>query len=428
MTFFRFLFDCASQGLKGGRLYWGWLAILGLVVLQGLFAYVFQLQHGLQVSAMTDHVPWGVYIANFSFLDGIAASTSLLLIAAFVFDRTYARRVAMLGAGIAVAASFACMLFVFVDLGRPERAWHLAPVLGSLNWPVSMLAWDVLALNGYLMINVLVPMHVLYTQWKGEPLKARNYFIAAIIAIAWAILVQSIIAFLFSANVGRAFWHTALLGPRFLASSFTAGPAAMILAFRWIDRHTTFQVDQRMIRYLALIAAVALQINLFMVFNELFVSLYHQSEHSHSVVYLFFGHEGLNGLVPWISVSMTMQIVACIILMVERLRHSIGWLTAACVLAIVGVWIDKGMGLIVPGFIPDPRGAYVEYLPTMIETRVSLAIWALGLMVFTFLAKASIPVETGKLRRPGVPLPESNPARPSMPDVEPTHIEPAPAE
>lgn len=414
MDFPRFLIACARQGLRGGRLYWGWLAVLGLVVLQGLFAYVDQLRHGLVVSGMNDHVPWGVYIANFSFLDGIAASTSLLLIAAFVFDRAYARRVALLGAGIAVSAAMACMLFVFVDLGRPERAWHLAPGLGSLNWPVSMLAWDVVALNGYLMLNLLIPMVALYTLWKGEKLDPRRYFLPAIFTIAWAILVQSIIAFLFSANVGRAFWHTALLGPRFLASSFTAGPAAMILGFRWIDRYTDFRIDGRMIRFLALLAAVALQVNLFMVFNELFVSLYHRSEHSHSVVYLFFGHEGLRGLVPWISVSMTMQVCACIILMVERLRNDLTWLTAACVLAIVGIWIDKGMGLIVPGFIPDPRGAYVEYLPTLIETRVSVAIWAIGLMLFTFLAKASIPVETGALRRDGAkradePAPEAAP-------------------
>lgn len=417
MSFARFLYDCLRQLTQGHRLYWTWVGVLALVVLQGLFAYVDQLRHGLVTTGMHDHVPWGVYIANFSFLDGIAASTSLLLIAAFVFDRGYAQRVAMLGAGVAVSASFACMLFVFVDLGRPERAWHLVPHLGSLNWPRSMLAWDVVALNGYLVINFVIPMVVLYRTWRGDRIDPKRYWAAAMLAIVWAILVQSIIAFLFSANVGRPFWHTALLGPRFLASSFTAGSCAMILAFRWLDRHTAFQLDARLVRYLALLAAVALQVNLFMVANELFVSLYHPSEHSRSVEYLFFGHEGLHGLVPWIMTSMAMQLLACGILMVDRLRHSIVWLTLACVLAIVGVWIDKGMGLIVPGFIPDARGAYVEYQPTLTETRVSLAIWSIGLLFFTFLAKASIPIETGRLRKPGVPLPDPALARPSIPDA-----------
>ncbi|MBX7197072.1 MAG: polysulfide reductase NrfD [Sandaracinaceae bacterium] len=417
MSFIRFVLDCVRQLLRGDRLYWGWVLVLAVISLQGLLAYVEQYQYGLITTGMHDHVPWGTYIANFGFLDGIAASSSLLLIAAFVFDRSFAKRVAMLGAGVAISASIACMLFVVVDLGRPERAWHLIPHLGSLNWPRSMLSWDVVALNGYLVINILVPTYALYRTWQGRSLTTNQLFPAALLAIAWAILVQSIIAFLFSANVGRPFWHTALLGPRFLASSFTAGSCLMILAFRWIDRHTEFRIDGRLVRYLALLAAVALQINLFMVGNELFVSLYHPSEHSRSVEYLFFGHEGLHGLVPWIYTSMAMQATACVILMIEPARNHIAWLTAACVLAIVGIWIDKGMGLIVPGFIPDARGAYVEYQPTFSEARISLAVWAFGLLIFTGLAKASIPIETGQVRKPGVPLPDPALARVSVPDA-----------
>lgn len=418
MSFVRFLLDCVRQLLEGDRRYWAWVITLSVLALQGLVAYGQQLEHGLVTTGMHDHVPWGTYIANFGFLDGIAASSSLLLIAAFVFDQGYARRVAMLGSGIAISASIACMLFVVVDLGRPDRAWHLVPHLGALNWPRSMLSWDVVALNGYLVLNVLVPTYALYRTWQGRPLSARQLLPAALLAIAWAILVQSIIAFLFSANVGRPFWHTALLGPRFLASSFTAGSSLMILAFRWIDRETAFHIDGRLVRYLALLAAVALQINLFMLGNELFVSLYHPSEHSRSVEYLFFGHEGLHGLVPWILTALTMQVTACVILMIAPLRNHLGWLTVACVLAIVGIWIDKGMGLIVPGFIPDARGAYVEYQPTFSEARVSIAVWAIGLLIFTGLAKASIPIETGRVRKDGTP---------PAPPPEPAHATPAAA-
>jgi len=403
MSFVRFLLDCVKQLLPSNRLYWAWVAVLGLVALQGVFAYAHQLEHGLVTTGMHDHVPWGTYIANFAFLDGIAASSCLLLIAAFVFARDYAQRVAMLGSGIAIAASVACMLFVVVDLGRPERAWHLIPVIGALQWPRSMLAWDVVALNGYLVINLVVPTYALYRTWQGRPLTPRQLLPAALLAIGWAILVQAIIAFLFSANVGRPFWHTALLGPRFLASSFSAGACLMILAFRWIDRNTAFEIDGRLIRYLGLTAAIALQINLFMLGNELFVSLYHPSEHSRAVEYLFFGHEGRHGLVPWIVTALAMQVVACAILMIGRLRKHLAWLTAACVFAVVGVWIDKGMGLIVPGFIPDGRGAYVEYQPTLDETRISLAVWAIGLLIFTGLAKASIPIETGRVRSAQAP-------------------------
>lgn len=394
----RFVLACAREVLRGGRLYWGWMAALSAIIAWGVLAYVEQLRDGLAATGMSDQVPWGAYIANFGFLDGIAASSALLMIAAYVFGKQYARHVAMLGAGIAVSASIACMLFVFVDLGRPERAWHLMPMLGSLNWPRSMLAWDVLALNGYLLVYVTLSFYVLYQLWRGKRPSAKVWYPGVFVAIFWAIGIQAIIAFLFSANVGRGYWHTALLGPRFLASSFTAGPALMILGFRWIDRLTPFKVDAALIRYLALIAAVSLQINLFLLGNELFVSFYHPTSHSASIEYLFFGHGEHRALVPWIYTSITLQIVACLILMIHRLRNSLPFLTAACAMAVVGIWIDKGMGLITPGFVPTPLGELLEYSPTWTEVRVSLALWAVGLLVFTVLAKASIPIETGTLR------------------------------
>ncbi|MCA9604472.1 MAG: polysulfide reductase NrfD [Myxococcales bacterium] len=394
----RFVIACARQVLKGSGLYWSWMTALSAVLAMGAFAYVDQLDRGLVATGMSDQVPWGAYIANFGFLDGIAASSALLMIAAYVFRRHYARRVAMLGAGIAVAASLACMLFVSVDLGRPERAWHLVPMLGSLNWPTSMLAWDVVALSGYLMLYLSLSTYVLYTLWRGKRPSAKIWYPGIIVGIFWAIAIQCIIAFLFAANVGRGYWHTALLGPRFLASSFTAGPALMILAFGWIDRLTTFKVDAALTRYLALIAAVSLQINLFLLGNELFVSFYHPTSHSASISYLFFGHEGLTGLMPWIYTSVAMQVIACVILMLHPLRKRIDFLTLACVLAVVGIWIDKGMGLITPGFVPTPIGEYLEYAPSVNEWAVSAGLWAFGLMVFTILAKASIPIETGQLR------------------------------
>lgn len=410
----RFVFSCAREVLRGGRLYWSWMGALGLVILWGGLAYVDQLGAGLERTGMSDQVPWGVYIANFGFLDGIAASAALLMIAAYVFGRQYARKVAMLGSGIAVAASVACGLFVFVDLGRPERAWHLVPMLGSLNWPVSMLAWDVLALNGYLVVHLTISIYVIYTLWRGKRPSSRVFYPGIFVAIFWAIAIQCIIAFLFSANVGRGYWHTALLGPRFLAASFAAGSALMILAFRWIDRLTSFEVDPQLIRYLGLITAVTMQINLFLLGNELFVSFYHPTSHSAAMHYLFLGHEGLHGLVPWIYTSLALQAASCVILMIHPLRSSIGFLTVACVMAVVGIWIDKGMGLITPGFVPTPLGEYLEYTPTWTEVRVSLAVWAAGLLVFTILAKASIPIESGKLRDPGAPAPEPEASAPTV--------------
>ena len=418
VAFVRFLLAGLRAGLTGGRLYWAWMGVLALVFAGGAAAYVIQLRDGLVVTALDNHVPWGVYIANFTFLDGIAASAALVYILAFVFDRRDARRVALLGSGVAVSAAVGCMLFVVVDIGRPLAAWHLIPMLGSLNWPISMLAWDVVALNGYLAINAIGPTYVLFTIWQKREPNWRFVVPAVYLAIFWAILIQAIIAFLYSANVGRPFWHSGLLGPRFLASSFSAGPSLMILAFGWIGRVTVWRVDRSVIDRLAMVAAIAVQANLFMLGMELFTELYHPTSHAASARYAFLGLHGHYGLVPWVWSSITMQIVAMVLLMVHRTRASLPTLTLASVLCIVGVWIDKGMGLVVPGFTPTSLGVIREYTPNHIEVAVSLGIWAFGLMLFTVLAKAAIHVQ-GFDQRPEDEGFTSIPPAPREPEREP---------
>jgi Ni/Fe-hydrogenase subunit HybB-like protein len=364
--------------------------VLAVFVAAGTAAYAIQLRDGLVATALDNHVPWGIYIANFTFLDGIAASAALIYILAFVFDRREARRVALLGSGIAISACVACMLFVVVDIGRPLAAWHLVPGLGSLNWPVSMLAWDVVALNGYLAINTLGATYVVYCIWRGREPRWRIVVPAIYLAIFWAILIQAVIAFLYSANVGRPFWHSGLLGPRFLASSFSAGSALMILAFSWIGRHTNWRVERALFDRLALIAAIAVQANVFMLAMELFTELYHPTSHSASARYAFVGLHGHYALVPWVWTSIALQIVSMVLLMFHRTRRQLGSLTVACLLAIIGVWIDKGMGLVVPGFTPTSLGVIREYHPNAIEILVTLGIWALAIMIFSGLAKAGL--------------------------------------
>jgi len=73
------------------------------------------------------------------------------------------------------------------------------------------------------------------------------------------------------------------------------------------------------------------------------------------------------------------------------------WLNLACALAIVGIWIEKGMGLVVPGFIPTPLGEMVEYSPSINETLVCLGIWAFGFLCYTVFLRMSIPILQGRL-------------------------------
>lgn len=394
MTFF---IDCGKQVLRGGKLYWAWIGGLTFVIVVGLVAYGRQIDQGLVITGMSDQVSWGIYIANFTFLVGVAAAAVMLVIPAYIFHNKSAKQVVLLGEGVAVAACVMCMLFVTVDLGSPERFWHMLPIVGRLNWPMSILSWDVIVLFGYLLLNLCIPMYVLYRKYQGREPTLKKYFPWVVLSIFWAISIHTVTAFLLTSNPSRPFWHTALLAPRFIASAFTAGPAFIILVFLLIDKLTDFNVEDEIIRLLAVIVTIAQQINLFMLGAELFTEFYSPTQHSASAQYLFFGLGGGHALQPWIYTAVIFELIAVTILTIHSLRARRGFLVVACVLVFFGVWVEKGMGLIIPGFIPTPLGEVFQYFPTLNETLVSLGIWAIGFLVLTVLAKASIPIETGHL-------------------------------
>jgi Ni/Fe-hydrogenase subunit HybB-like protein len=389
----RFLVDAVKAIFRGGLLYWGWLAVLAAVIAIGVMNYGQQLEQGLIVTGMSDQISWGAYIANFTYLVGVAAAAVMLVIPAYIFNREDIKEVVLIGEGVAVAAVTMCMLFVTADLGRPERAWHLIPLLGRFNFPQSMLAWDVVVLGGYLFLNLTVPFYILFSLYRGKEPNRAIYFPGVVLSIFWAISIHTVTAFLFSSNVARPFWNTAVLGPRFLASAFTSGPALIVLALQVIDRFTDFKVKKQVIDVIALIIAVSLQINLFLLGVELFTEFYFPTEDSLSARYLFFGIGTHNTLVPWIWTAVGFNLVAVVILTIHPLRRTRTLLNGACVLSIVGVWIEKGMGLIVPGFVPTTLGEMFDYVPTRVEILVSLGIWAIGLLVFTLLTKVSLPIE-----------------------------------
>ncbi len=395
---FSFVMDFIRIALRGDKLYYGWMATLTGLILVGIACYIQQFDQGLIVTGMSDQVSWGTYIANFVFLVGAAAAAVMLVIPSYIFHDDDFKHVVLLAEGLAVAACVMCMLFVTVDLGRPDRFWHIIPLIGQFNFPISMLAWDVVVIAGYLLLNLTIPFYILFTRYKGGDPDMRIYFPGVMLSILWAISIHTVTAFLLSSNVARPFWHTAILGPRFLASAFCAGPAFFLLTLQVIKKYTTFPIKITIFRRLSIIVTAALQINLFLLLAEVFTEFYHQTQHAASAAYLFFGLGGKSALVPWIWTAIAMNVVAVIIMTIHPLRERIGFLSFACVLMVVGVWIEKGMGLIVPGFIPTPLGEIFEYTPTWIEIGISIGIWAIGLLIYTVLAKAAIGVEQGAIR------------------------------
>ncbi len=403
-----FLARCFRLSFIGDWRYHAWMTALTVVALLGLNAYCRQFVDGLATTGMSDQVSWGLYIANFTFLVGMAAAAVMLVIPVYIYRNRELHDLVIFGELFAVAAIVMALLFVTVDLGRPDRFHHL---LLRFNWPISMLTWDVIVLNGYLLLNLHICGYLIYCAYRRRAPSRVFYVPFVFVAIVWAISIHTVTAFLYSGLGGRPFWNSAVVAPRFLASAFAAGPAFLILTLQVIRATTTYRVPDRALRTLRAIVTIALSINMFLLGSEAFTEFYTDSAHVASARYLFFGLHGRHALVPWIWTAVGLNCGALLILYLP-ISRSLRFLNLACVMLIVGVWIEKGMGLIVPAFIPSPLGEIVEYAPTLNESMVSLGIWAFGLLAYTILVRVSVPVLSGRLTVDGVtggPLPGESP-------------------
>lgn len=391
----RFLFRLVVLATDGSLLFYAWMTLLSAVALVGANAWAQQVSQGMALTHMTDHVSWGLYIANFTFVVGVAAGGVMMVIPAYIYHDRKMHDVVIFGEMLSVAAILMAQLFVLVDLGRPDRFWHLIPGIGQFNWPLSMLSWDVLVLNGYLLLNLHICGYLLYMRFLGREPNPKWYVPFVFLSIVWAISIHTVTAFLYSGLGGRPLWNSALLAPRFLASAFVAGPAFLIVALQALGRFTSFRVEERPVRILLSILRVTVLLNLFMLVSELFTEFYSGGHHTASARYLFFGYHGHNALVPWIWTSITLNVAAAIAFFIPKVRQNVPLLMAACLATFVGIWIEKGMGLIVPGFIPSPLHEIVEYQPSLVEWKVTAGIWAFGLLVYTAALKIAVPVITG---------------------------------
>jgi len=273
----------------------------------------------------------------------------------------------------------------------------IIPPLGIFNWPGSILSWDVIVLNGYLLLNLHISGYLLYCKYRDcKP--ARKFYIPFVfVSIVWAVSIHTVTAFLYVGLAGRSYWHHPLVTSRFLASAFAAGPALLILTFQAIRRVTRYWIGDEPIFTLRMIMTVAMLINMFLLGCELFTEFYSPTEHAAAARYLYFGLHGHAGLVPWIWTAMVLDLVG-LTLLVTPLSRKIPGLNIACIASFIGIWIEKGMGLIIPGFVPTPLGQVVEYLPSANETLICLGIWAFGALLYSWMLHVAVPIMNGRLR------------------------------
>ncbi len=389
---FSFVSGSARLVLRGNRWYFAWISFLGVLIVWGVTAWIQQLNQGLIVTNMRDQVSWAFYIGNFTFLVGVAAAAVMLVIPAYIYNWKPIKEIAIFGELLAVSAIVMCMLFVLVDVGRPDRVWHLMPFFGSLNLPSSLLGWDVLVLNAYLVLNVVIVGHLLFTGFHKRPYRPRFVVPLLLFSIPAAVGIHTVTAFVYAGVAARPFWNSAILAPRFIASAFCSGPAILLILFQILRRTTTIEIKNEAIWKIAELMAYAMFLNLFLFGAEIFREYYSNTHHLIHTQYLFSGINGHRALVPFAWVSLIASVIAFLLFLFPTTRRNLVTLNLGCLLIYSGVYIEKGMALVIPGMTPDTLGELYEYVPTLTEVRVGAGIFAIGFLIFTILCKIAIPI------------------------------------
>ncbi len=392
----------AVEVTRGSATYYRWVAFLCAWIALGALAWTHQLRVGMAATAMTDQVPWGAYIANFSYTVGLASAALVLVALSYLRRDHQAADLVIVGQVMAIAALTMGMLFVVVDIGRPDRAWHLIPAIGRFNFPISLLSWDVVVLNGYLALNLYLATYALVARFRGRGFDRRKYFPVLAAAIVWAVAIHVVAAFLYCGLAGRPHWHAAVLAPRVVASAFGSGPAVLIVVLTVLRERMAVPVRDETMALLRMIVTGAVYANLFLFGAEVFTEFYGATVHTAPLRYALFGLHGHHKLVPYMWLSIALDIFSATVLSLGPLHRRRRLLLGACGATVVGMWIEKGMGHVIPGFIPSSLGEIVEYSPSLVETLVCAGVWAAGALVLTLMLKVAVPVEFGALRMAGV--------------------------
>ena len=384
---------------RGNRFYWAWITLLILLIISGAFAYWEQITLGLVTTGMRDQVSWGLYIGNFAFLVGVAAAAVVLVIPAYIYNWKPIREIVIYGELLAISAIIMCLLFVLVDIGRPDRFWHLLPPFGHLNFPQSLLAWDVLVLNIYFVLNFVVATHILYRAFHGKSYSKRLVVPLVLLSIPMAVGIHTVTAFLFNGLAARPYWNASILAPQFLASAFCSGPAILLLVLQLLRKFTRFEIQDEAIWKIAELMAYAMFLNLFFHGSEIFKEFYSDTEHLLYTRYWFLGLGEDRTLFPFAWTAVVLNATAFFLFVIPATRRNWVTLNIGCLAIYFGVYIEKGIGLIIPGLTPDALGEIYRYLFTANEFRVAAGVFAIGFLVFTFMLKVAVPISLGEFQK-----------------------------
>ncbi|OGO31253.1 MAG: hypothetical protein A2Z29_09470 [Chloroflexi bacterium RBG_16_56_11] len=324
------------------------VAILALLTLGGFAGFIISYLAGHQVFGASNAVPWGMPIVMAIYLIGLSAGLHILAFLIYVMHQDRYREVIRAAVFMAIVLIFGAMLFIALDLGRPEKFWRLF-MLFYLNNMSSMFAINAIFYTAY-FISATIYLVSLLNNMK------RFSLVMGMVAFGWAMLTHGGTGAIFGFIAAREPWYSPLSPFEFIFAALTSSLALLIVALVIIYKSTGRLLRQELIVSLGgLVKALLLGMLLLMVIGEL-THLYAPSRDA--VVYTL---TGPSSWLFWIFLVGLGAVVPLVILFHPRAKKSLSGLVIASVLIVIGIFV-KRFYLVIPG------AAYpLQYYPGKIE-------------------------------------------------------------
>lgn len=373
------------------------MAVLAIIALAGASAWIYQTMYGLGVTGMNNGTSWGLYIAAFMFFVGLSAGGLIVASSASIFHVTEFKKVALPAVCVSTVCICCAGLLVILDLGGVTRILNL---IISPNF-TSPLFWDICVISCYLIINLIY----LYFMTSKRANKDRVAIVSRL-ALPIAILVHTVTAWIFALQIAREGWHSAIMGPLFVASAMDSGLALLLIVLAWMNKRGIFETSKKLMAMLAGMMATCIAVDAYMVGCELLTTAYPGAERGWDILsQMFFGVTA-----PFFWIEIIVGVLVPFVLMVfAKNRQKTGLIVFSSACVVVGVFC-KRIWLLLTSFIkPNTYGApglidgtsahasgmdvwtaASAYAPSWVEYLVLLGVIALGTLAFLILAERFI--------------------------------------
>jgi len=361
------------------------LAVTGAIALAGIGLWIYQMSRGLVVTDMRNLSSWGLYITMFMFFVGLSAGGLIIATVPRVFGLKGFKSVSKIAVYLSICCTVLAAAFVVIDLGHPERLWHL---IAYANF-TSPLMWDIVVITTYLIVSIVYLRATLKAE-KGQT-SERALKVLSTVALVTAILVHSVTAWIFGLQIGRAFWNTALLAPMFISSALVSGLALTLIVVLILQKTGYLKADPESNSRMAWLLGIFVLVDLFLLFCELLTAGYPLGGQEFNVVASML----TGAFAPMFWTEVGGGILAAVLLLNKKTQASAGLVALAASIAILGIFF-KRFQLLLGGFefsnidywsiTTGPAkwsDAVLNYVPTLLEWGIVIGVVALGAFMLT---------------------------------------------